>query len=202
MEAYFRDSKITLNLTGFVFVVPGVIIVARLPVFCIEKLFEVPPQTGSIITWFIATIFFYLLARWTMYYSYPMENWIKVQATPVNEERWNFDGSIKRAETVGWKIIYDGEEHEVSDIQYVCYTSDQEVFWNPKRNQLITEFLGNKLYFLIFAVMTSWCALGTLNISVVPQIAMDHFFMIPAVPVGFFIYLEIKNRRAHPTPSQ
>ena len=124
MEAYFRDSKITLNLTGFVFVVPGVIIVARLRVFCIEKLFEVPSQTGVIITWVIATIFFYLLARWTMYYSYPMENWIKVKATPVNEERWNFDSSIKRAETVGWKIIYDGEEHEVSDIQHVCYTSD------------------------------------------------------------------------------
>ena len=60
MELYFRDSKMTFNLTGFVFVVPGVIVVARLPVYCIEKLFEVPPQTGVIITWVIATIFFYL----------------------------------------------------------------------------------------------------------------------------------------------
>ena len=51
MEAYFRDSKITLNLTGFVFVVPGVIIVARLPVFCIEKLFEVGAAPGDYATW-------------------------------------------------------------------------------------------------------------------------------------------------------
>ena len=103
MEAYFRDSKITLNLTGFVFVVPGVIIAARAPVHYLEKLFggSGHSQTGMIISWVITTVIFYLLARWTMYYSYPMKNWIKVQATPVNEERWNHDGSVKRAKTVG-----------------------------------------------------------------------------------------------------
>ena len=204
MEAYFRDSKITLNLTGFVFVVPGVIIAARAPVHYLEKLFggSGHSQTGMIISWVITTVVFYLLARWTMYYSYPMENWIKVQATPVNDERWNNDGSIKREETVGWEIIYDGKEHEVNDIQDARYTSDQEVYWNPKRNQVITDFLGNKLYFLIFAVMTSWCALEALNKSVVPQIALKHFFMVLAMPIGYIIYLEIKNRKAHPAPSQ
>lgn len=204
MELYFRDSKITGNLTGFVFGVPGIIIAARAPVHYVEKLFggSGHSQTGMIISWVITTVIFYLLARWTMYYSYPMKNWIKVQATPVNEERWNHDGSIKREVTVSWKIIYDGKEHEVHDTDSVCYTSDIEVYWNPKRNQLITDFLGNKLYFLIFAVMTSWCALEALNKSVVPQIALKHFFMVLAVPIGYFIYLEIKSRRAHPTPSQ
>ncbi len=59
----------------------------------------------------------------------------------------------------------------------------------------------NKLAFVIYAVMTTWCAVEIVNQSIVIQLSENLLFMVLPIPIGFFIYLEIKSRRTYPGPS-
>jgi len=161
------------------------------------------PSVNAIIYWTFVTVSFFCLARWKMDKSYATAKWIRVKASPVNDSRpHQTDGETFTTITVAWKFSFNGKEHEVPFYSRDQFTLDREIYWNPKSNKVMTSFFMNKLAFIIYAVMTTWCALEIVNQSIVPQLIENHLFMVLPIPIGFFIYLEIKSRKAHPTPSQ
>jgi len=188
--------------------VPAVLFAPTLVIGFIETQFlhegVINPQSSvtRIIYWIIVTFSFFCLARWKMDKSYATAKWIRVKASPVNDSRAHqTDGETFTTITVAWKFTFDEKEHEVPFYSRDQFTLDREIYWNPKSNKVITSFFMNKLAFFIYAVMTTWCALEIVNQSIVPQLTENHLFMVLPIPIGFFIYLEIKSRKAHPAQS-
>jgi hypothetical protein len=82
------------NVTLILVSVPAVIFAPMLIIGFIETQFLHQGATGfqypsanAIIYWTIVTLSFFLLARWKMDKSYATVNWIRVQASPVNDSR-------------------------------------------------------------------------------------------------------------------
>ena len=170
--------------------------------FLHEEVINLQNSVNRIIYWIIVTVSFFCLARWKMDKSYATAKWIRVKASPVNDSRAHqTDGETFTTITVAWKFTFDGKEHEVPFYSRDQFTLDREIYWNPKSNKVITSFFMNKLAFVIYAVMTTWCAVEIVNQSIVIQLSENLLFMVLPIPIGFFIYLEIKSRRTYPGPS-
>lgn len=171
--------------------------------FLHEEVISFQNRVEKIIYWVVVTVSFFFLALWKMHKSYATAKWIRVKASPVNDSReQQTDATAFITVTVAWKFTFDGKEHEVPFKSSDQFTLDREIYWNPKANKVMMTFFMNKLAFFIYAVMTIWCALEIVNQSIVPQLTENHLFMVLPIPIGLFVYLEIKSRKAQPTPSQ
>ena len=200
---FANNVKLILISVPAVFFAPILIIGFIETQFLHEEVINLQNSVTRIIYWIIVTVCFFCLARWKMDKGYANAKWIRVKASPLNDSRAHqTDGETFTTVTVAWKFTFDGKEHEVPFYSRDQFTLDREIYWNPKSNKVIMSFFMNKLAFVIYAVMTTWCAVEIVNQSIVTQLPEHLLFMVLPIPIGFFIYLEIKSRKAHPTPSQ
>ena len=199
---FANNVKLILVSVPAVLFAPTLIIGFIETQFLHEKVINLQNSVTRIIYWFIETVSFCFLACWKMHKSYAIAKWIRVKASPVNASReQQTDATAFITATVAWKFTFDGKEHEVPFKSSDQFTLEREVYWNPETNKVMTSFFMNKLAFFIYAVMTTWCAVELVNQSIVTQLPENLLFMVLAIPIGFFIYLEIKSRKTHPVPS-
>lgn len=165
-------------------------------------LFHVVPEEIALpLHMIISTVCFGYLAYMNFQKGYGKDLWIKVTASPINEEvSRTFQDASSVLATVGWSFIHEGKQHDIKFGSSDHYTLDREVYWSPDKNEVILSKFKTKFYFFSYSICTTF-AVYMAHLAIFVElmgfkevIPVNLWFLFFASPIGLTVYLEYKNR--------
>ena len=161
----------------------------------------VSEKYASPLSMIISNVCFGYLAYMNFQKGYGKDLWIKVTASPINEEvSRTFQDASSVLATVGWSFIHEGKQHNIKFGSSDHYVLDREVYWSPDKNEVILSKLKTKFYFFSYSICTT-LALYMTHLAIFVElmgfkevIPANLWLLFFASPIGLTAYLEYKNR--------